>query len=75
MSLNVADDAMADAAGIRQPREIMGALAIDTLSSLMQRNHRGFQNIAISTQVDGEWETGRTLGRRRPAEAGGALNC
>ena len=65
VSLNVADDEVEDSAGIRQPREVMGALAVDVLNSLMQRNERGFQGVSIGTHVDGEWEDGRTLRRPR----------
>lgn len=65
VSLNVADDEVDGAAGIVQSRETMGALAVDVLNSLMQRNQRGFQGVAIGTQVDGGWREGRTLRRRR----------
>jgi LacI family transcriptional regulator len=65
VSLNLVDDEVEGAAGIRQPREAMGALAVDVLNSLMQRNQRGFQSVSIGTHVDGEWEEGRTLLRRR----------
>ena len=71
VSLNVADDAMEGAAGIRQPRTTMGALAINALSSLMQRNQRGFQAGSTGTLVDGEWQEGRTL-RRRSGRQGAA---
>lgn len=60
VSLNVIDDAPG-VSGILQHREVMGAAAVDVLNSLLQRNHRGFNPVAIGTQVDGSWCEGTTL--------------
>ncbi|GAB5561073.1 MAG: LacI family DNA-binding transcriptional regulator [Synoicihabitans sp.] len=61
VSLNVIDD-IAGATGIDQHRDAMGATAVDVLNSLLQRNQRGPQSVAIGTQVDGTWREGNTLG-------------
>ena len=63
VSLNLVDDSVEDAAGIVQPRMVMGALAIDSLNTLMLHNQRGFQAVSVGTQVDGVWRDGRTLRR------------
>ena len=65
VSLNIVDDEPG-CTGIDQHRDIMGALAIDVLNGLMQRNQRGFQPASIGTQVDGSWREGKTLSRRVP---------
>jgi len=60
LSLNVSDDAP-EASGIDQHREEMGAIAMDSLNGLLQRNQRGAQRISTGTLVDGSWKEGKTL--------------
>ena len=60
VSLNVADDAP-EASGIDQHREEMGAIAMDSLNTLLQKNQRGEQRISTGTLVDGSWKEGKTL--------------
>jgi DNA-binding LacI/PurR family transcriptional regulator len=59
-SLNVMDDAP-DVSGILQPREVMGATAVDILNTLLHRNHRGPDTVALGTHADGSWHDGVTL--------------
>ncbi len=60
VSLNVSDD-IEDASGIYQHRDVMGATAVDVLSSLLQRNFRGEMQVSVGTQVDGSWRAGKTV--------------
>jgi LacI family transcriptional regulator len=66
VSLNVVDD-RPNVSGVLQHRETMGAVAVDVLNSLLQRNHRGGHAVPQGTLVDGTWQEGRTL-RPRPAK-------
>lgn len=52
--------------GIYQNGRLIGALAIDTLISLVERNERGLPLQATTLMVEGQWNEGRTL---RPALA------
>ena len=63
-SLNVLDDAP-NVSGILQPREVMGAAAVDALNSLLLVSQLGPGAHAVGTHVDGVWHEGRTL--RPPA--------
>lgn len=60
VSLNVNDD-IENATGIRHRREVLGAMAVDALNNLLQRNAKGANEAIIGTQVDGIWEEGETL--------------
>lgn len=64
VSLNVVDDAPG-VSGILQPRDVMGAAAVDALNGLLLVSQRGPGAHAVGTHVDGEWHEGRTL-RARP---------
>ena len=64
-SLNVVDD-LPNVSGIVQHRDTMGAVAVDVLNSLLQRNQRGYHPVPQGTVVDGTWQEGRTL-RSLPA--------
>ncbi len=71
VSLNVSDD-RPNVSGIFQHRKTMGATAIDVLNSLLQRNHRGLNEVSIGTQIDGSWRKGDTLPdlqRESPADS------
>ena len=60
VSLNVVDDAPG-VTGILQPRDVMGAAAVDALNGLLLVSQRGPGAHAVGTHVDGEWHEGRTL--------------
>jgi LacI family transcriptional regulator len=60
ISLNVNED-IENATGIRHRRDILGASAVDVLNSLLQRNHKGPDEVSLGTQVDGIWHEGNTL--------------
>lgn len=60
ISLNVNED-IEDATGIRHRRDMLGATAVDVLNSLLQRNHKGPNEVSLGTQVDGIWYEGNTL--------------
>lgn len=47
--------------GVYQNGKLVGALAIDTLISLLERNERGLPQQATTLMVEGEWNEGRTL--------------
>lgn len=66
VSLNVVDDAPG-VSGILQPRDVMGAAAVDALNSLLLLSHRGPNECSVGTHVDGLWHEGRTV---RPLFAG-----
>ncbi|MBC2603440.1 LacI family DNA-binding transcriptional regulator [Puniceicoccus vermicola] len=59
-SFNVLDD-YDEASGILQPRDAMGAAAVDILNTLLHRDHRGADKVALGTHADGIWYEGRTL--------------
>jgi len=59
-SLNVVDDAPG-VSGILQPREVMGAAAIDALNAQLLVSHRGPGANSLGTQVDGIWYEGATV--------------
>jgi LacI family transcriptional regulator len=48
-------------AGVRQNHETVGALALETLSGLLQHNKRGVPHIPKTTFVEGTWFDGATL--------------
>ncbi len=60
ISLNVNED-IADATGISHRRDLLGAMAVDVLNSLLQRNHTGPDEVPHGTQIDGIWHEGSTL--------------
>ncbi len=60
ISLNVNED-IKNATGIRYRRDVLGASAVDVLNSLLQRNHKGPNDVSLGTQVDGIWQEGETL--------------
>jgi DNA-binding LacI/PurR family transcriptional regulator len=60
VSLNAIDDAPG-VSGILQPRDVMGAAAVDALNSLLLLNQRGPGAHTVGTHVDGEWLEGHTL--------------
>lgn len=47
--------------GIYQNGKLIGALAVDTLIGLMERNERGLRMQATSLMVEGQWNEGRSL--------------
>lgn len=53
--------------GIYQNGALIGALALDTLIGLVERNERGLPAQATTLMVEGQWNEGRTL---RPPAAG-----
>ena len=63
ISLNVNED-LENFTGIRHRRDILGAMAVDVLNSLLQRNHKGSNEVSLGTQVDGTWQEGNTLPNR-----------
>lgn len=63
-SLNVLDDAPG-VSGILQPRDVMGAAAVDALNSLLLLSQRGASGFSSGTHVDGVWHEGRTVARRQ----------
>lgn len=54
-------DAAAPVTGIYQNGEMIGALAVDTLISQIERHHRGLQGQATTVMVEGQWNEGTTL--------------
>jgi hypothetical protein len=48
-------------AGVYQNGRLTGALAVDTLISLVERNERGLPEQATTLMVEGSWNEGRTL--------------
>lgn len=68
VSLNVIDDAPG-VSGILQPRDIMGAAAVDALNAQLLVSQRGPGECSVGTHVDGVWNEGTTVGRG-PASAG-----
>jgi len=59
-SLNVVDDAPG-VSGILQPREVMGAAAVDALNAQLLVSQLGPGPHSLGTQVDGVWHEGATL--------------
>lgn len=60
VSLNVEDDSIG-ASGIMRQSEKIGAVAVDTLSSLVQQNRASARNVTTAIRVDSEWCDGDTL--------------
>ena len=54
------------ASGIFQNGRMIGALALDMLISLLERNERGLPEQATTLMLEGQWNEGRTL---RPPRA------
>ncbi len=54
--------------GIFQNGRLVGALAVDTLISMVERHERGLPDQATTVMVEGQWNEGRTL---RAAAGGG----
>ncbi|WP_414659979.1 LacI family DNA-binding transcriptional regulator [Horticoccus sp. 23ND18S-11] len=52
--------------GVYQNGRMIGALAVDTLISLVERNERGLPEQATTVMVEGQWNEGKTL---RPARS------
>jgi DNA-binding LacI/PurR family transcriptional regulator len=48
-------------AGVFQNGELIGALAVDALISMVERNERGLSGQATTLMVEGKWNEGRTL--------------
>ncbi len=53
--------------GVYQNGRMIGALAVDTLVSMVERNERGLPAQATTLMVEGQWNEGRTL--RAPPKA------
>lgn len=53
--------------GVYQNGQMIGALAIDTLISMVERHERGLPEQATTLMVEGQWNEGRSL---RPIVAG-----
>ncbi len=53
-------------AGVYQYHERVGAIAVDTLVLLMQRNERGIPEVPQVTLLEGTWVDGATLKSKRP---------
>src|SRR5438477_260710 len=47
--------------GVYQNGKMIGALAIDTLTSLVERHERGLPEQATTLMVEGQWNEGTTL--------------
>jgi len=47
--------------GIHQNAKLMGAVAIDKLIDLVERNETGVPDNAITLTMEGRWNEGRTL--------------
>jgi LacI family transcriptional regulator len=60
VSLNVVDDAPG-VSGIVQPRDVMGAAAVDALNAQLLVSQRGPGERSVGTHVDGFWFEGRTV--------------
>ncbi len=60
VSLNVIDDAPG-VSGILQPRDIMGAAAVDALNAQLLISQRGPGERSVGTHVDGVWHEGGTV--------------
>lgn len=56
--------------GVYQNGRLIGALAVDTLISLVERHERGLPEQATTLMVEGQWNEGRTL---RPRLTGGEI--
>jgi DNA-binding LacI/PurR family transcriptional regulator len=56
--------------GVYQNGRMIGALAIDTLISQVERHERGLPEQATTLMVEGQWNEGRTL---RPRPTGGEI--
>jgi hypothetical protein len=54
--------------GVWQNGELTGAMAVDTLISMVERNERGIPDQATTLMLEGQWNEGTTL---RPLPAGG----
>jgi len=67
VGLNVIDDAP-DVSGILQPRDVMGAAAVDALNAQLLVSQRGPGERSKGTHVDGVWHEGATV-RKMPAAA------
>jgi DNA-binding LacI/PurR family transcriptional regulator len=52
--------------GVYQNGRLIGALAIDTLISQVERHERGLPEQATTLMVEGQWNEGRTLRPRLP---------
>ncbi len=65
ISLSVSDDDSITT-GIHQHREVMGALAVDILNTLLHRNHQGENKVPVGTLVNGTWRNGKTLSSHPP---------
>jgi LacI family transcriptional regulator len=52
--------------GVYQNGKMIGALAVDTLISMVERHERGLPEQATTLMVEGQWNEGRTL---RPVPA------
>ncbi len=55
-----------DCSGVYQNGRMIGALAVDTLISMVERHERGLPEQATTLMVEGQWNEGRTL---RPTPA------
>jgi hypothetical protein len=47
--------------GVFQNGRMIGALAVDTLVSMVERHERGLPEQATTLMVEGQWNEGRTL--------------
>lgn len=52
--------------GVYQNGHLIGALAVDTLVSLVERHERGLPQQATTLMVEGQWNEGTTLPMRGP---------
>lgn len=52
--------------GVYQNGHLIGALAVDTLVSLVERHERGLPQQATTLMVEGQWNEGTTLPKRGP---------
>ena len=56
-------------AGIYQNGPTLGAVAVDFLIGMIQRNERGVPELPHSLLVEGTWVQGRTVRVQKPAKA------
>jgi hypothetical protein len=54
-------DGKPDLSGVWQNGQLTGAMAVDTLISMVERNERGLPSQATTLMLEGQWNEGRTL--------------
>jgi LacI family transcriptional regulator len=57
-----------DVGGINQNHEIIGAVAVDLLTSQLTQNERGLSSIPKLLQIEGKWRDGESVPVRAPLD-------